>query len=77
MEQDAARAAKELQELKQARKGLALQPDAFTAAKFVKRADISHDSRYELETPMSLIRTHRAAVWHQAIYFRAALPARR
>lgn len=77
MEQDAARAAKELQELKEARKGLALQPDAFTAAQLVKRADISHDSRYEPGISASLNRAHRAAACHQAIYVRASSPARR
>ncbi|OJT12411.1 Nitrate reductase [NADH] 1 [Trametes pubescens] len=52
MEGDAARAAKELHELLEARKGLTLQPDAFTAVRFVKRADISNDSRlYTFELP--------------------------
>ncbi len=63
MEGDAARAAKELHELLEARKGLTLQPDAFTAVRFVKRADISNDSRYEPGTPTSdLMRTHGATV---------------
>ncbi|KAI0358306.1 hypothetical protein OH77DRAFT_1581746 [Trametes cingulata] len=44
MEQDAVRAAKELEELKKARKGLALQPDVFTAAKLVRRKPVSADS---------------------------------
>ncbi|KAI0761830.1 hypothetical protein BD413DRAFT_485296 [Trametes elegans] len=39
--EDSARAARELQQLKNVREDLALQPDVFTAAKLVKRKDVS------------------------------------
>ncbi|KAI0675969.1 hypothetical protein C8Q78DRAFT_360877 [Trametes maxima] len=52
MEEDAARAAKELRELKAARQGLALQPDAFTPAKLLRRKPVSADSTlYTFELP--------------------------
>ncbi|KAI0369801.1 hypothetical protein BV20DRAFT_996285 [Pilatotrama ljubarskyi] len=52
MEEDAVRAAQELKELKEARKGLALQPDSFTAAKLVKRKPVCADSTlYTFELP--------------------------
>ncbi|KAI0327001.1 hypothetical protein GY45DRAFT_48029 [Cubamyces sp. BRFM 1775] len=52
MEEQAKRAAQELQELKAARSGLALQPDSFVAAKLLRRNDISSDSRlYTFELP--------------------------
>ncbi|KAH9893279.1 hypothetical protein C8Q73DRAFT_827907 [Cubamyces lactineus] len=52
MEEQAKRAAQELQELKAARSGLALQPDSFVAAKLLRRKDVSADSRlYTFELP--------------------------
>ncbi|KAL7280444.1 hypothetical protein ACG7TL_005374 [Trametes sanguinea] len=45
MEQDAERAAKEMEALKAARQGLALQPDVFIAATLVRRTTVSADSR--------------------------------
>ncbi|KAI9062568.1 hypothetical protein FKP32DRAFT_806572 [Trametes sanguinea] len=52
MERDAKRAAKELEVLKATRKGLALQPDVFIAAKLVRRKNVSADSRlYTFELP--------------------------
>ena len=45
MEEQAKRAAQELQELKATRSGLALQPDSFVAAKLLCRKDVSPDSR--------------------------------
>ncbi|KAI0630736.1 hypothetical protein C8Q77DRAFT_1062963 [Trametes polyzona] len=55
MEEDAKRAARELQELKEARVGLALQPDVFTAAKLVRRTSVTADSRlYTFELPRNV-----------------------